>query len=104
LAQDVTKYLKDQCKGKNVPLAEIEIIQGDILEVDWFEADILYFSNVCFNDLFQETVTNLMEKLKVGSRIICLKELPERPYLKKIAAFGIQMSWNVHKILVYHKV
>ena len=87
-----------------VPLADIEIIFGDILEVDWSGADMLYFSNLCFDEPFIEKVTDLFEKMKSGSRIITLKELPERPYLEVKVAFGIRMSWGVTKTWVYHKL
>ena len=72
--------------------------------MDWSAADVLYFSNLCFDDPFIEKVADLSQKMKSGSRIIALKELPERPYLEVKAALGIRMSWGVQKTWVYHKI
>jgi hypothetical protein len=76
-------------------------MKGDIMEVDWSDADILYFSNVCFTKDSCEKVADLLLKLKRGSRVITLKEMPQRTYMEAKAAFGIRMSWGVQKTFVY---
>jgi predicted RNA methylase len=54
----------------------IEIVKGDMLEVDWSDADIIYASSICFPDELVEGIAKCCSKLKKGTRIIALKEFP----------------------------
>lgn len=43
--------LSQQCIKETphpIGMATIEITKGDILKVDWKEADIVYIANICF--------------------------------------------------------
>ena len=52
-----------------------------MLEVDWFDADIIYFSSVCYPDFLINGVMDRLVNLKAGARIISLKPLPAREYV-----------------------
>lgn len=62
---------------------------------DWFDADIIYLSAVCFSDELVAKVADLCANLKKGSRIISLKEIPGRDHLKNFANVKVKMSWGV---------
>jgi len=34
----------------NERIVDIEILKGDMLQIDWSEADIIYASSICFPD------------------------------------------------------
>ena len=84
-------------------LAPIEIMQGDILKTDWSDADILYISSVCFPDVLYDGIADLCEKLKTGTKIVTLKEIPERPYFSLQAVLKIRMTWGRQNTFVYLK-
>ena len=81
--------------------APIEVYQGDMLAHDWFDADIIYLSALCFGKELIERIAELFGRLKRGTRIISLKELPERPYLNLYAAIKIRMSWGLQLAFFY---
>ena len=71
------------------------IHQGDMLEVDWWStADVIYTSSICFPDELVEGIAEKAAMLKAGSRIISLKSMPEKPYLKLEYALKIKMTWG----------
>ena len=50
LASQIATKQKTICEEKQVPHSPVEIIQGDIREVDWLDADIIYLSAVLYSD------------------------------------------------------
>ena len=50
--------------------------------MDWLDADIIYLSAVLYSDDLLASTSERLIKLKKGARIICLKMLPEKPYLE----------------------
>lgn len=49
-ATDMAKELQSKCKAIGRPFSPIEVVNGDMLEVDWFDADIILFNSVCYPD------------------------------------------------------
>lgn len=84
-----------------MPAAPVSAIQGSFTELDFSEADVVNYCNVLFPDFVQEEVADKFALLKEGSRIICLKYLPERPYLKLEATCTSKFSWGLHEVLFY---
>lgn len=78
------------------------MIKGDILEIDWKDADIVYNASTCFPGQLNENIGRLCEKLKSGSRIVTLKAFKhEVPFLEVIAEVKIKMSWGSEKTTIY---
>jgi len=75
-----------------------------MLEVDWFDADIIYFSSVCYPDFLVNGVLDRCVNLKRGSRIISLKVLPGRPFLEMYAMMKVRMTWGLHQVTFYRKI
>ena len=42
--------LKAADRYPNERIVDIEILKGDMLQIDWSEADIIYASSICFPD------------------------------------------------------
>ena len=96
--------LENKCKQSGISHAPIEIVNGDMLSIDWFDADIIFFSSVCFPDFLIDGTLDLFEKLKPGTRIISLKTLPTRPYLENYANLKVRFSWGLHQVTYYRRL
>jgi len=95
-ATQVAQELASKCEAAGRPFSPIEVINGDMLEVDWFDADIIYFSSVCYPDYLIDGVMDRLVNLKAGARIISLKPLPGREYIKMFATMKVRMTWGLH--------
>ena len=54
---------------------------------DWSDADIIFAASVCFSNELLEGFADKCGRLKVGSRILFMNYLPERPYIREIASW-----------------
>ena len=82
----------------------IEVIQGDILSHDWFDADLIYL-NAIFSPEFLEQVADLSSNLKKGARLIVqFKTLPERAHLLLFASIEVTMSWGLGRVFYYKTI
>ena len=81
IAKKIATNQKSLCEAKQIPISPVEVIQGDIRKVDWLDADIIYLSAVLYSEDLLASTSERLVKLKKGARIICLKMLPEKPYL-----------------------
>ena len=103
LAEEIAVNTKKQCEEKKSEMAPIEIIKGDILKYDWFDADIIFIAAVCFPDFLLTGIAEQCENLKKGSRVISLKELPKKPFLEEYANIRAKYSWGT-QITYYYLV
>ena len=77
--------------------------EGDILKSDWSDADIIFTNSPLFPDTLIDGIADLSAKLKKGTRIISLKELPKRDYLEGYASMKVKMSWG-NQITFFYRV
>jgi hypothetical protein len=56
LAKTSADQIMNQSDFKDV--VPIEILKGDMLEVDWSNADIVYASSICFPDSLVEGIAD----------------------------------------------
>ena len=96
--------MSKNCEEKGIESAPIEVINGNILEYDWYEADILYIAAVCFPIPFLDAIADSLANLKKGARILSLKELPIKPHLNEYANINTKMSWGCSKAHFYRIV
>ena len=94
LAEEIAVNTKKQCDEKETECSPIEIIKGDILKYDWFDADIIFIAAVCFPEALLAGIADQCENLKKGTRIIALKELPKKPFLEEYANIRAKYSWG----------
>eukprot|EP01103_Thecamoeba_quadrilineata_P002874 TRINITY_DN12732_c0_g1_i1.p1 TRINITY_DN12732_c0_g1~~TRINITY_DN12732_c0_g1_i1.p1 ORF type:complete len:104 (+),score=19.34 TRINITY_DN12732_c0_g1_i1:3-314(+) len=82
----------------------IEFKEASFLEYEWWlEADVVYTCDLCFDDDLQEKLTNFLEKMKKGSRVICLCR-KNRPYLKLLYTSQHKFTWGFTVMYIYVKV
>ena len=79
----------------------IEIFQGDMLEVDWSNADIVYASSICFPDALVEGIADKCVYLKKGARVITLKNFPPRPNMRLDCMLKLKMTWGRCQVMIY---
>ena len=103
LAEEIAVNTKRQCEEKQSKCAPIEIIKGDILKYDWFDADIVFIAAVCFPEPLLAGIADLCENLKKGTRVISLKELPKKSYFEEYANIKAKYSWGT-QITYYYLV
>ena len=83
IAQEVADRTSQACEQIGISHSPIEVIQGDLLTLEaWYEADLIYIAAVCFSDEFMEKFTDLLLKTKKGTRVICMRPLPERDFIE----------------------
>ena len=104
LAKNIATKLTTECQRRQLAHSPVEIYQGDMLVHDWTEADIIYLSAVCFSDALVAGVADLCDRLKKGTRIVSLKEIPSRPFLELYAAIKVKMTWGVQLVFYYKTV
>ena len=80
--------------------ATVELRKGDMLEVDWSAADVVYSSSICFGGELWTAMQPLLRKLKPGARFLTLK-MPDMAdgAFELVDTILVQMSWgaiNVH--------
>ena len=83
---------------------DIHVEKGDFLDAacsTWLrEADMVYFSSICFSDAMTQQCFSRARGMRPGSRVLTLK-LPEtyEPYFTVADKEWVKMSWG--RILVY---
>ena len=65
-----------------MPCAQTVITQGDILQEDWSDGDVIFASAVCYSVEVLEGIADRCRLLKKGTRLIVLNYLPDRPYIE----------------------
>jgi len=84
--------------------APIQVYQGDMLQVDWSDADLLYMSSICFP---QELMNGVFEKtklLKKGTKIITLKNFPHNEDFEVRFNMRVKMTWGRTGVYILEKV
>ena len=79
LGQKVTRKLGDISNDQGLDSAPITVVEGDILQVDWSDADIVFCASVTWDKDLKEKIADKFTQLKKGTRILFMSELPQRP-------------------------
>jgi hypothetical protein len=80
------------------------VLLGDMLEVDWSDADIIFTSSICFPEELIEGILEKAKQLKVGTRIITLKSLPPNDAFVQAYSLRVKMTWGKTGVYVLEKV
>ena len=80
-------------------------MQGDLLQVDFKDADIVFAANVTWDENLMSGMVEKLKEIKDGSRFISLKKLQEiPPFLEISKTVMTKMSWGAHRIFYYTKI
>ena len=82
----------------------MNLIHGDMLEVDWSDADIIFTSSILFP---QELIHGIYEKaklLKIGTRIITLKSFEDCDDWELLHNLRVKMTWGKTGVFIYKKI
>jgi len=87
-----------------LPLARITAIQGDILEVDWSNASLIYASSICFSDELMEGILAKAASLRLGAKFLTLKPLPSSKLFTLRHSVRVRMTWGHAAVYIFEKV
>ena len=82
---------------------KINLVRGDFLEVDFFDADIIFAHSTCFHDEFMDHLQRRFLHLKKGARIITVTKNLTLPILDYIKTEVHRLSWGNSTIHYYQK-
>ncbi len=93
--QQSSKYLRDK---------PIDWYHGDLLNIDWSDADVVFINASAFIGEFWQQVQKKLLSLKEGARIILVsKKLPEDNFELFITQdWGC--SWGIARVTIYRRI
>jgi SAM-dependent methyltransferase len=88
-------YPKDQ---------EIEFINGDFLQVDFSQADVVFAHSTCYHDELWSMLQRKFLEVKVGARVIMVTKTMHSPHLKPLLNDEFQMGWGRATVYAFERV
>lgn len=81
----------------------IEFVEGDILQRDISDADIIWISNLCFEkDLMDKTTNKLAAETKPDTVIFCSQAF-NHPSLQDAGKKSVEMTWSAKSDIYQYK-
>ncbi|OAI48476.1 hypothetical protein AYO45_04955 [Gammaproteobacteria bacterium SCGC AG-212-F23] len=101
-SQQVKNKLLTQSAVSAAKKASVEFVQGDFLQIDFSDADVIYLHATTFSaDLWQQLIVKLTT-LKPGTRFITItKRLPET-HFQLLHEQPLQMTWGEASAFIYN--
>lgn len=100
----VVKEMKRITGNSEWKLPEISLVNGDFLEVDWDEADIIFVNSTCFENSLMNCIAVKASLCKKGTIMITLtKEVPDPDNWTLRDQFRRKMSWGEATVFVQTK-
>ena len=88
----------------NRDLPEFDVKHGNMLEIDWSDADILFSSSICFPNELIEGILEKCHLLKKGARFITLKSFPQNNIFEVKYSIRVKMTWGKTGVYVLEKI
>ena len=82
--------------------APLNIVAGDILQIDWSHADIVLANCVTWGPELLNSVIEKAALLKTGTRFLAFARLPECAHMELRQSICVQMSWGSQPCFIYH--
>ncbi len=83
---------------------EFLVLQQDMNEVDWADADVVYMSSVCFSEALLEKLKERGKRLRSGARIIALNDLGDGKTYRTICTADVRMTWGTVEAFVMERL
>ena len=103
------EYLEQlsECCRRNIETLSDQrtrVVCGDLRNVDWSDADIIYCSNICFGNELNEGLFKKCCELKKGAKMVVLKNFADDYTFKLLYNSRITMSWGRTQIYILEKI
>ena len=99
---DQEYYNNFRIQKKNAPFFKVN--HGDILKIDWSEADFILANSTCFSQELMEGISKAAKKCKKGSWLLTLtKKLPDSDW-DCVLSIKLKMSWGDATIHIHKKI
>ena len=85
-------------------LPQIEFVQGNFLWEDFSEADVVFVHSTCFSDELMESLTNRLENLKKGSRVITVTQKLNSDSFRSFETESLDLSWGKGTVYFWEKI
>ncbi len=82
---------------------KIEMICGDMLQVDFSDADIIFTHCTCFSQPLMDAITQKFNQLKKGARVITVSKGLTSPLYAAVGSHTVQMAWGTATAYLYEK-
>ena len=82
--------------------SKLEMIHGNMLEIDWSNADVVYASSICFPKELIDGVIHKANLLKKGTIIASLREIDNENF-KLLYTFRVKMTWGTCDVHILEK-
>lgn len=91
-------------KASTLGVRPVNVVLGDMLKVDWSNADLIFTSSICFPQELIEGMLVCARQLKKGARLITLRSLPPNDVFIQLHALKVKMTWGKTGLYVLEKV
>lgn len=81
----------------------INLLQGDVLEVDWSDADVVFSCSTCFEDDLMAQISKRAEKLKPGSIVVTCGQRLQSDAFGVIDESDMVMSWGPSRVYIQQR-
>lgn len=82
----------------------IQFINDDILNCDFYDADIIFINATCFSPITWVAIEQKLLQLKVGTRVIMTTKKLDNEAFRTIYNSKYLMSWGMNSVNAYEKV
>jgi SAM-dependent methyltransferase len=101
MSQRILKDMKGGSKTVQNKLQKVRFINSDARDIDISDMDVIFISNLCFNDQLNTDICRKIESEKQGRLdVFCSAELPTTVGRIK-RKFNVEMSW-MNDSEIYH--
>lgn len=83
---------------------KVEMLCGDMLEIDFSDADIIFTHCTCFSAPLMDAITEKFNKLKKGARVITVSKGLTSPHYVATVTHTVQMAWGTATAYLYEKI
>lgn len=82
----------------------VEFVNGNFLEVDFTDADIVFAHSTCLHDELWVQLIRKLELLKPGARVITVTKNLLSPYFAQEHVDSLRMGWGEATVYYYKRV
>ncbi len=80
------------------------VVKGDMREVDWSDADVIYASSICFPEELVRSLAENGKKLRKGTRIITLKNWADEGVYRVLHYLKVKMTWGKNGVYILERI